>query len=102
MSGVTTHSSYAWLGTCVVQEGCLVKHEPYQHKYPYDWRTKKPTIFRTTEQWFASVAGIRSLALEAVDQVNFVPASGAVRLASMVDGRSDWCISRQRKVSGAH
>lgn len=35
----------------------LLKEEPYQHKYPYDWRTKKPTIFRATEQWFASVEG---------------------------------------------
>jgi len=26
-------------------------NEPYGHKYPYDWRTKKPVIFRATEQW---------------------------------------------------
>ena len=38
--------------------------ERYQHKYPYDWRTKKPTIFRTTEQWFASVEGFRNAALD--------------------------------------
>ena len=35
----------------------LLKHEPYSHKYPYDWRTKKPVIYRATEQWFASVKG---------------------------------------------
>ncbi len=39
--------------------GALLKHEPYVHKYPYDWRTKKPTIFRATDQWFASVEGFR-------------------------------------------
>ena len=42
------------------QSGALLKHESYGHHYPYDWRTKKPTIFRATEQWFASVEGFRS------------------------------------------
>ncbi len=40
------------------ERGALLKHEPYAHRYPYDWRTKKPTIFRATEQWFASVEGV--------------------------------------------
>ena len=74
--------------------------ERYQHKYPYDWRTKKPTIFRTTEQWFASVEGFRNAALDAAKAVEFVPSAGANRLMAMVEGRSDWCISRQRKVNG--
>jgi isoleucyl-tRNA synthetase len=39
--------------------GVLLKAEQYAHKYPYDWRTKKPTIFRATSQWFASVEGFR-------------------------------------------
>jgi hypothetical protein len=32
---------------------------PPAPRYPYDWRTKKPTIFRATDQWFASVEGFR-------------------------------------------
>lgn len=44
-----------------------------EHKYPYDWRTDKPTIFRATEQWFASVDGFRDAALEAIKQVKWVP-----------------------------
>ena len=43
--------------------------QAYPHKYPYDWRTKKPTIFRATEQWFASVGTFRADALEAIDKV---------------------------------
>lgn len=49
---------------------CLLKVEDYGHKYPYDWRTKKPTIFRATDQWFASVEGFREAALEAVESVS--------------------------------
>jgi len=77
-------------------ENSLLKVEDYNHRYPYDWRTKKPTIFRATEQWFASVTGFRSKALEAIEQVDWVPVSGRNRINSMVSDRGDWCISRQR------
>jgi isoleucyl-tRNA synthetase len=76
--------------------GSLLKHEPYAHKYPYDWRTKKPTIFRATEQWFASVEGFREEALKAIQSVEWIPAQGENRITAMVADRSDWCISRQR------
>jgi len=78
------------------QAGALLKQQRYAHRYPYDWRTKKPTIFRATEQWFASVEGFREQALAAIDQVDWLPASGRNRIESMVRERGDWCISRQR------
>lgn len=76
--------------------GSLLKEEAYQHKYPYDWRTKKPTIFRATVQWFASVEGFRDRALKAISEVRWIPAQGENRITPMVADRSDWCISRQR------
>ncbi len=76
--------------------GSLLKEEAYVHKYPYDWRTKKPTIFRATEQWFASVEGFRDEALKAIASVSWIPAQGENRITPMVADRSDWCISRQR------
>ncbi len=78
------------------QAGSLLKEEPYLHKYPYDWRTKKPTIFRATEQWFASVEGFREEAMAAIQAVQWIPAQGENRITAMVGDRSDWCISRQR------
>jgi len=80
----------------LTQVGSLLKEEAYGHKYPYDWRTKKPTIFRATEQWFASVAGFREEALKAISSVQWIPAQGENRITPMVADRSDWCISRQR------
>jgi isoleucyl-tRNA synthetase len=76
--------------------GSLLKEEAYAHKYPYDWRTKKPTIFRATEQWFASVEGFRDEALKAIASVQWIPTQGENRITAMVAERSDWCISRQR------
>lgn len=80
----------------LTKAGSLLKEEPYQHKYPYDWRTKKPTIYRATEQWFASVEGFREEALKAIREVKWIPAQGENRITPMVAERSDWCISRQR------
>ncbi|KAL3159350.1 hypothetical protein ABBQ32_011301 [Trebouxia sp. C0010 RCD-2024] len=81
----------------LTEAGALLKQERYPHKYPYDWRTKQPTIFRATDQWFASVVGFRDEALAAIKDVRWVPASGQNRIRTMTEGRADWCISRQRK-----
>lgn len=74
----------------------LVHQAEYKHKYPIDWRTKEPVIIRATAQWFADVTSIRNDAISAIDQVEFVPTTGKSRLRSFVEGRSEWCISRQR------
>lgn len=80
----------------LIREHSLIQEEAYSHKYPYDWRTKKPTIFRATEQWFASVKGFKEAALKAISEVEWIPAQGENRITPMVAERSDWCISRQR------
>ncbi|KAM1191788.1 hypothetical protein ACFX15_011901 [Malus domestica] len=74
----------------------IIMEESYQHKYPYDWRTKKPTIFRATEQWFASVEGFREAVMDAIGHVKWIPPKAENRISAMTSSRSDWCISRQR------
>ena len=76
--------------------GKLLHNSKTTHSYPHCWRCKKPLIFRATEQWFASVDGFRKQALEAIDTVEWLPASGRNRIYNMVEKRSDWCVSRQR------
>ncbi|MDX1706850.1 isoleucine--tRNA ligase, partial [Pseudidiomarina sp.] len=80
------------------EAGRLVHHEAYNHSYPHCWRHKTPIIFRATPQWFISMdkEGLRSKALEQIKQVRWVPEWGQSRIESMIDGRPDWCISRQR------
>ncbi|PQE17800.1 hypothetical protein CJF31_00005563 [Rutstroemia sp. NJR-2017a BVV2] len=68
----------------------------YKHKYPYDWRTKLPVIVRATEQWFADVGDVKSVAMARLNEVAFIPQTGKHRLESFVKSRSEWCISRQR------
>ena len=76
--------------------GALLKLSFITHSYPHDWRTKKPTIFRATSQWFASIKDFRQDILKEIKEVNWYPHWGETRLYNMVRDREDWCISRQR------
>lgn len=76
--------------------GALLKLQFITHSYPHDWRTKKPTIFRATAQWFASIKDFRQTILDEIKKVNWYPQWGETRLYNMVRDREDWCISRQR------
>lgn len=76
--------------------GALLKLEFITHSYPHDWRTKKPVIFRATEQWFASIKDFREEILKAIEKVDWHPSWGEIRMHNMMKDREDWCISRQR------
>ena len=76
--------------------GALLAAADIQHSYPHCWRCKKPVIYRATPQWFVKVDKFRDKALEEIKKVKFIPASGKARISNMVEGRTDWCISRQR------
>lgn len=74
----------------------LLKLVEITHSYPHDWRTKKPTIFRATKQWFCSIDKIKDKLLNESDKVSYIPEWGKVRFQNMLSNRDDWCISRQR------
>ena len=92
------------------RDGSLLAEETITHSYPHDWRSKTPTIFRATEQWFIAVdrplaqgaRSLREMAMEACRRnsrdggIDFVPPWGRNRIAGMLESRPDWCISRQR------
>jgi len=92
------------------QAGTLLAAETITHSYPHDWRSKTPTIFRATEQWFIAVdkplaatgKSLRAMAMETCRKdhdaggADFIPAWGRNRIAGMLESRPDWCISRQR------
>ncbi len=78
------------------QAGSLLHEHLYTHRYPHDWRTKKPIIIRSTEQWFASVKDLKEEAKACLKDVQMHPPSSVNSLIAMLDTRDDWCISRQR------
>lgn len=74
----------------------LLAQEDISHSYPFDWRTKKPIIWRAVPQWFASVSKFRQDILDEIEKVKFHSEWGKVRLYNMIRDRGDWVISRQR------
>ena len=109
LRGLNVWDANAKIVECLRAAGLLVLAETITHSYPHDWRSKTPTIFRATEQWFISVdrelpgngASLRRMAMdlcgrEGDDGLTFVPAWGRNRILGMLESRPDWCISRQR------
>jgi len=80
------------------ENGSLLHHEPFLHSYPHCWRHKSPTAFRVTPQWFIGMdkMGLRARALETIKDITWIPGWGQERISGMIEGRPDWCISRQR------
>ncbi|MDP3919958.1 MAG: isoleucine--tRNA ligase [Candidatus Omnitrophota bacterium] len=77
----------------------LLAEEKHAHSYPHCWRCKKPILFRATEQWFMRIdhKDLRQKMLTAIrSQIQFTPDWGKNRIGSMVEGRPEWCLSRQR------
>jgi len=76
----------------------LLKNDKLQHSYPHSWRSKAPLIYRATPQWFISMEknSLRDKAIKAIGDTTFYPTKGKERLMSMIEGRPDWCVSRQR------
>jgi isoleucyl-tRNA synthetase len=91
----------------LIEAGALLARGRLEHSYPHSWRSKAPVIFRNTPQWFirmdTPIEGdvhqgrtLRETALAAIDATAFHPESGRNRIRSMVEGRPDWLVSRQR------
>ncbi len=101
----------------------LAASDDYEHSYPHSWRSHAKLIFRATPQWFIpmdapnptldeeanvrernGLAVVRSIfpstlresALAAIADTRWVPERSRNRITSMVAGRPDWVISRQR------
>ena len=82
----------------LTEVGALLQTSKLTHSYPHSWRSKAPLIYRATAQWFVSMetTNLRQKALDAIEGVEWFPASGKNRIKSMVESRPDWCLSRQR------
>jgi Isoleucyl-tRNA synthetase len=80
------------------ENDALLAKADYQHSYPHCWRHKTPLMFRATPQWFIGMESKDLLknAFSSIENIHWEPDWGKARMASMLDSRPDWCISRQR------
>jgi isoleucyl-tRNA synthetase len=97
-AGMFIYDANKHINADLKEQGFLVKETAISHSYPHCWRCKKPVIFRATEQWFISMDknNLREKALQEIKNVAWIPRWGMERIYGMVEGRPDWCLSRQR------
>ncbi len=98
-SGMDTDEANQPIIDFLRRRGMLVAEKKITHSYPHCWRCKHPVLFRATDQWFVSMdkTGLRQQALDEIyENVTWYPDHAKNRIGSMIEGRPDWCISRQR------
>ena len=83
----------------LINNNTLLNKNKFRHSYPHCWRHKTPLIYRATPQWFISMSknNLLSKVIKKTSDVNWIPLWGEARINGMLEGRPDWCISRQRK-----
>ena len=96
-AGMSTEESNPVILADMKESGVLFASEEIVHSYPHCWRCKSPIIFRATPQWFCSVDSFKDEAIQACEDVRWLPAWGKERMGAMIRERADWCISRQRR-----
>ena len=96
-SGLLTDDANKPIAQHLDSLGLLFGLKKIIHQYPHCWRCKKPVLFRATNQWFCSVDDFKDAAIDAINDVEWIPGWGKDRITSMVKDRKDWCISRQRR-----
>ncbi len=78
------------------ERGALLHASTIVHRYPVCWRCKTPLIFRATKQWIIKMSHLKSLALEQIRNVKWVPPWTVDRMRPLIEDMRDWVISRQR------
>ena len=96
-AGLKTDESNPIILADMKESGVLFASEEIVHSYPHCWRCKSPIIFRATPQWFCSVDSFKDEAIQACENVRWLPSWGKERMGAMIRERADWCISRQRR-----
>ena len=98
VAGLKVEEANTVLCGALAERGRLLAHQKLVHSYPHCWRHKTPVIFRATPQWFIGMERnhLREHALRDIRRVSWTPEWGEQRISGMIEGRPDWCLSRQR------
>ena len=96
--GMKVRESNEEIVSLLNKNDALLFSEDYEHSYPHCWRYKTPLIFRATPQWFMSMdkSALRKSIKDDIKNINWLPSWGEDRIFNMIEGRPDWCLSRQR------
>lgn len=98
LEGVSITDAQGWVITQLLENGRLVHKGSIKHSYPHCWRCRNGLIFRATSQWFCNLSknNLKQKALDAIEEIDFIPKQSSKSLKAAVENRLEWCLSRQR------
>ncbi len=98
LEGMSLADGQGWVLSKLIERDALAYKTSINHSYPHCWRCHKGLIFRATKQWFCNLEknNLRERVLKAIDTIKMLPKGSRNRMYATVEGRLEWCLSRQR------
>ena len=98
LEGMSIVDAAGWVITKLKEKNALLHKSSIVHSYPHCWRCRNGLIFRATKQWFCDLSknNLKENALKAINGITMLPKKSKNRLLATVEGRLEWCLSRQR------
>jgi len=98
LAGMSVTSAQGWVIQKLLDMNKLALKASIKHSYPHCWRCRGGLIFRATKQWFCDLSknNLKENAVEAVSRITMLPAASHNRFEATIEGRLEWCLSRQR------
>ncbi len=97
--GMSVASAQGWVIQKLLDRNTLLLKTSIKHSYPHCWRCRGGLIFRATKQWFCDLSknNLKENACQAVSRITMLPAASHNRFEATIEGRLEWCLSRQRE-----
>ncbi len=98
LDGMSVFDGQIWVMRKLKELDRLLHKASIRHSYPHCWRCRKGLIFRATKQWFFNLSkdDLKERVLKATEHIATLPEKSINQLQATVEGRLEWCISRQR------
>ncbi len=96
--GMPVSDGQIWVLKKLAEHNKMLYKTSIRHSYPHCWRCRQGLIFRATKQWFCdlSQASLKQKSVKAIDGILMLPEKSNNRLKAAIEGRLEWCLSRQR------
>ena len=97
--GMSVAHAQGWVIQKLMECNTLLLKASIKHAYPHCWRCRGGLIFRATKQWFCNLEknSLKEKATEAISTIDMLPEASHNRFAATIEGRLEWCLSRQRE-----
>ncbi len=98
LEGMSVFDAQGWVINALSVHSRLFYKSSIRHSYPHCWRCRNGLIFRATKQWFCDLSkdNLRQKVVNGIDKLTMIPEKSHNRLKAALEGRLEWCLSRQR------